>query len=376
MIFQRAIRRELLNTVGAVFTILFTIVMTVILIRILGDAAAGKIAPTDVAAMLGFASLGYLPVIISLTAFIAVLMVVSRSYQDSEMVVWLASGLSLRQWVGPVLGVGMPMVVITAVLSIWLTPWANRSSAEYKERFQKREDVARVSPGKFQESASGDKMFFVEGVANDLSKVRNIFVREAGQRDSVVSAEEGAIGFSDRGEKTLQLFQGRRYEGAPGTQEIRVVEFERYSLLLSQNERDFGNTTTARALSTVQLIEQPTPPNLSELMWRISIPVMCLLQIFLAIPLGFVNPRRGRALNLSIALLLAITYSNMVGVLQGSIATGRMSLATAYGTLHLSVFLLSLLLLYWRDNTNSRWHPARLLGSIRHLIASPGGASA
>nr|NDG07613.1 LptF/LptG family permease [Oxalobacteraceae bacterium] len=139
MIFQRAIRRELLNTVGAVFTILFTIVMTVILIRILGDAAAGKIAPTDVAAMLGFASLGYLPVIISLTAFIAVLMVVSRSYQDSEMVVWLASGLSLRQWVGPVLGVGMPMVVITAVLSIWLTPWANRSSAEYKERFQKRE---------------------------------------------------------------------------------------------------------------------------------------------------------------------------------------------------------------------------------------------
>jgi lipopolysaccharide export system permease protein len=147
-------------------------------------------------------------------------------------------------------------------------------------------------------------------------------------------------------------------------------------LLLSQNERDFGNTTTARALSTVQLIEQPTPPNLSELMWRISIPVMCLLQIFLAIPLGFVNPRRGRALNLSIALLLAITYSNMVGVLQGSIATGRMSLATAYGALHLSVFLLSLLLLYWRDNTNSRWHPARLLGSIRHLIASPGGASA
>jgi lipopolysaccharide export system permease protein len=44
MIFQRAIRRELLNTVGAVFTALFTIVMTVMLIRILGDAAVGKIA--------------------------------------------------------------------------------------------------------------------------------------------------------------------------------------------------------------------------------------------------------------------------------------------------------------------------------------------
>jgi lipopolysaccharide export system permease protein len=111
MIFQRAIRRELLNTVGAVFTVLFTIVMTVMLIRILGDAASGKIAPKDVAAMLGFAALGYLPVIISLTAFIAVLMVVARSYQDSEMVVWLASGASLTQWIRPVLSVGMPMVL-------------------------------------------------------------------------------------------------------------------------------------------------------------------------------------------------------------------------------------------------------------------------
>ena len=51
MIFQRAIRRELLNTVGAVFTALFTIVITVMLIRILGDAAAGKVASTDVAVL-------------------------------------------------------------------------------------------------------------------------------------------------------------------------------------------------------------------------------------------------------------------------------------------------------------------------------------
>jgi lipopolysaccharide export system permease protein len=376
MIFQRAIRRELLNTVGAVFTALFTIVMTVMLIRILGDAAVGKIAPNDVAAMLGFASLGYLPVIISLTAFIAVLTVVARSYQDSEMVVWLASGLSLRQWIGPVLGIGVPMVLMTAVLSIWLTPWANRNSTEYKERFQQREDVARVSPGKFQESASGDKMFFVEGVADDLSKVKNVFVREAGQRDGVVSAEEGTISVSDTGEKTLQLFRGRRYEGAPGTLEIRVIEFERYVLVLSHSERGLASSKAARSLTTLQLIEEPTPANLSELLWRASIPVMCLLQMLIAIPLGIVNPRRGRGLNLMIALLLAITYSNVVGILQGSVAGGRVSFSMAFWLLHLSVFLLSLLLLYWRDNTNSRWHPARLVGSLRNLFLSLRGASA
>ena len=97
MIFQRAIRLELLNTTGAVFTTLFTIVITVMLIRILGDAAAGKVASADVVALLGFSTLNYLPVILTLTIFIAVLSVVARSYQDSEMVVWFASGLSLMQ---------------------------------------------------------------------------------------------------------------------------------------------------------------------------------------------------------------------------------------------------------------------------------------
>ena len=368
MIFQRAIRRELLQTVGAVFTTLFTIVITVMLIRILGDAAAGKIAPTDVAAMLGFASLGYLPVILSMTAFISVLQVVARSYQDSEMVVWFASGVSLTRWVRPVLTVGAPLVIMTAVLSIWLTPWANRSAAEYKERFQRREDIARVSPGKFQESSSGDKIFFVEGVANDASKVSNVFVREHGNRDTVVAAEEGTMEVSPDGQRKLELFRGRRYDGAPGDKDFRTVEFRKYSVLMSSSDTELRENTAARSLTTRQLVELPTPANLAELLWRIAIPLMCVLQMLLAVPLGFVNPRRGRGLNLMIALLLAITYNNLIGVLQGGVATGRMRFGMSWWPIHVAVLLLVVLLFFWRNNTNSRWHPARLLGLLRGAL--------
>jgi lipopolysaccharide export system permease protein len=302
-------------------------------------------------------------------------MVVSRSYQDSEMAVWLASGVSLRQWVVPILKVGMPMVIMTAVLSIWLTPWANRNSADYKERFRQREDIARVAPGKFQESAGGDKMFFVEGVTNDLTKLRNIFVREAGARDSVVAAEEGAIRVDENGQKTLQLLRGHRYETVPNAQEVRIIEFDRYSVVLSQSERDVEGNKMARSLSTLQLLEQPTNANLSELLWRFSMPLVCFLQILLAIPLGFVNPRRGRGLNLSIAFLAAITYLNTVGVLQGSVSSGKISFLMAFSSIHGSVFILSVLLLYWRDNTNSRWHPARVLSSVRRFSLGLRGAT-
>ncbi len=368
MIFQRAIRRELLNTVGAVFTALFTIVITVMLIRILGDAAAGKVASADVAALMGFASLGYLPVIISLTAFVSVLLVVARTYQDSEMVVWFASGLSLTRWITPVLRVGIPIVIVVALLSLWLAPWANRSYAEYKERFRNREDISRVSPGKFQESANGDKLFFVEGLADDSSHVKNIFVRQAGRRDSVVVAEQGTIRFDANGDKLLELEKGRRYDGAPGSDDFRTIEFQRYTVVIAPNTRELRDNKSSKVMPTLALIAEPTRANQAELLWRIAVPLVCLLQMLLAIPLGFVNPRRGRTLNLMIALLLAVTYNNMSGIMQANVSSGKIAFGLAWWPLHLMAALLIALLFFWRNNTNSRWHPARLLAKLRRAV--------
>ena len=143
MIFHRALRRELVSTGGAVFMTLFSITITVMLIRILGQAAGGKIASEDVVALIGFAALNYLPVILILTGFVSVLLVITRSYQDSEMVVWFASGVSLTRWIRPVLRFGIPIIVMTSALSFTVTPWANRQSAEFRERFEKRNDVSK-----------------------------------------------------------------------------------------------------------------------------------------------------------------------------------------------------------------------------------------
>ena len=107
MIFHRALQRELASAAGATFTVLFSISVTWTLITILGKAAGGKVASEDVIALLAFAALNYLPTVLILTSFISVLMVVTRSYRESEMVVWFASGLSLTRWIRPVLTFGM-----------------------------------------------------------------------------------------------------------------------------------------------------------------------------------------------------------------------------------------------------------------------------
>ncbi len=366
MIFQRALRRDLLNTAGAVFTTLFTITITVMLIRILGQAAGGKIASADVIALIGFSALNYLPIILNLAGFMSVLLVVTRSYQDSEMVVWFASGLSLSRWITPVLMFSLPIVIMTALLSFFLTPWSNQQSAVYKERYANREDIARVSPGKFQESSSSNRVFFVEGVAGDATKVRNIFVSSVRNgKTSVVVAKEGTVEIDPNGDKFLVMHQGRRYDGVPTQSDFQLMEFDRYGVLVASKSSALVGDTSARALTTRELLRTRNNFNDSELLWRVSLPLMGVLLMLLAIPLGFVNPRGGRSANLLIALFLFVFYSNMLSYAQATVVQGRSSLMLAWWPVHLVALLVVVIFFSWRLKVNSRYHPLVVWAMIK-----------
>ncbi|MEB0010990.1 LPS export ABC transporter permease LptF [Glaciimonas sp. Gout2] len=367
MIFQRALRRELLSTAGAVFTTLFTITITVMLIKILGQAAGGQIASADVIALIGFQALNYLPIILILTGYISVLLVVTRSYQDSEMVVWFASGLSLTRWIKPVLLFGLPIVVLTALLSFVATPWANTQSAEYRERFEKREDLSKVSPGKFQESSTGNRIFFVEGFSGDSNKVKNVFINTQTEgKNSIVIAKEGTIEQDKKGDKFLILSQGRRYDSVSTQSDFRIMEFERYGTLVASESQALSGDKSSRALPTIALLKTPNNFNMGELLWRMSLPMMALCLMLLAIPLSFVNPRVGRSASLIIALLLFVTYSNMVSFFQATVVQGRLSFLTALWPVHVVVLGLILFLFSWRLKVNSRYHPLVVWSAIKH----------
>jgi len=369
MIFERALRRELVSTAGAVFTTLFTITLTVMLIKILGQAAGGQVSSQDVVALIGFQSLNYLPIILILTGFISVLLVVTRSYQDSEMVVWFSAGLSLTRWVKPVLLFGWPIVLLTGVLSFVATPWANEQSAQFRERFEKREDIARVSPGKFQESATANRIFFVEGVSGDASKVKNIFVNTFQDgKNSVVVAKEGEMEVDKDGEKFVIMNKGRRYDGMPSQPDFQLIEFERYGLLVANQSQAAAGDKSAKALQTWDLLAQDNGFSRGELLWRVALPLMAVLLMLLAIPLAFVNPRAGRSIGLLVALLLFVVYSNTISVFQAAVVQNRMSLLVGWWPVHILVLLLVVALFAWRLTVNSRYHPQVMWACVRRSM--------
>ena len=216
MIFQRAIRREFTQSAAGVFIALFAILLTTQLIRLLGEAAEGSIAPEAVVALLGFSAMNYIPTLLSLASFIAILLALSRSYRDSEMVVWFSCGVSLAAWVRPVLVFIAPLVVAIAALSFFVSPWALSQSAEYRGNLETRRDAGQATPGAFQESSSGERVIFVEGVADDESHVKNVFVSSVqNQRLGVTMAATGHQEIAENGDRFIVLENGRRYEMQP-----------------------------------------------------------------------------------------------------------------------------------------------------------------
>lgn len=378
MIFRRALQRELAASAGATFTVLFTILVTWTLISVLGKAAGGRVASSDVLALIMFAMLNYLPTVLSLTSFISVLVVVTRSYRDSEMVVWFASGLSLVRWIRPVLTFALPLVILTGALSLFVTPWAKMKSTEFIQRFEKREDLKKVSPGQFKESSSSNRVFFVEGVSGESTVVQNVFVNTVeGKLSTVVVAKEGVIEGDGAGGQFLVLKNGRRYQGTPGQADFQSMEFERYSMRVSSRAVVTGTNLAPNAMSTQALLAAPAPATRGELLARIGAPIACLLLTLLAIPLGFVNPRAGSAANLIIALLIFITYTNLVSISQASVAKGRLDFAMAWWPLHLVVALWVLGMFAWRLNVNHRYHPKVMWAAFKRTrVRAPAGAPA
>lgn len=349
MIFRNALLRELATLAIATFLVLLGIVVTMLLVRLLGQAASGAIATSGVAALMGFAIIQYLPVLFSLTLFISVLMALTRSYRDSEMVVWFSCGLSLMNWIRPVLLFATPIVLIIALLSTVLSPWAVSHSEELRRRMDSRSDVSQVSPGVFRESRQAQRVYFVEEVSGAENLVANVFVSSVQHgKQGVMVAARGYQETAPNGDRFLVLLNGRRYEGEPGSADYRVYEFERYAMRVEMFEGRAPRAPTTKALPTPELVREPTPRNLAELSWRIGLPASALILTLLAIPLSFVNPRAGRSMNLVLALLIYMVYSNLLSITQASIAQSRISLPAGVLGVHAGMLAILVLLFYRR----------------------------
>ncbi len=350
MLFDSTLRRDLARSFGATLVVILTIVLTMMLIRTLGQAALGRIAPQDVVLLLGYSALGHLSTMLALSLFIAVVATLGRMYRDSEMAIWFASGVGLARFVRPVLRTAWPVLLVIALLSVFVWPWVNQRALELRTRFEGRSDLSRVAPGTFQTSSDGRRTFFIDRDSSDSTTGRNVFILTTTEHgEAVTTARSGHIEVRD-GERTLVLERGQRNEEDSRSGEHTISRFHTYTLSSGEKVRETSEQRPPKARHTWELIQQPTGPFQGELAWRLGLAFGAGNLLLLGVGLAYTNPRRGGNWNLLFALLAFVVYYNVINLSQAWVAGGRIGLGTALLLAHGGALALALGLLRWRDH--------------------------
>jgi lipopolysaccharide export system permease protein len=348
MIFKRSLQQELLQTAIGAFAVLFGIVIAQRITYYIGIAANGSIASNAINTLLGFSMLKFLPMLLSLTLFLAVLLTLTRQHRDSEMIIWFSSGIGLTKWIKPVLTFATPIIVLIGFLTLFVTPWATSKSGEYKTQLQRQDELATITPGVFKESKSADRIYFIESFDKLGYEVKNIFIQSMQhQRLGIIVASKGHRETMPNRDNFLIMEKGRRYEGKPGTAEFSSTTFERYAIRLESKEAKEKPPIVIQAIPSSALLQERNASNNAEIQGRIATPISALILVLLAIPLSFVDPRSGRSGNMMMAVLIFIIYNNLISIAQAWIGQGRLAGVAGLWPVH-AIFLALTIYMFYR----------------------------
>ena len=352
MLFKTSLTKELFYTSLATILILSGVVIAQRSVYIFRLAAKGIIPNDAIDTVLVFNLLKHLPLLLSLTIFLTVLITLTRWYKDSEMVIWFSSGLGLTNLIKPIIIFSLPIIILIGSLSLYISPWAVYKAEQFKKGLKSRDELATITPGIFKESKSDNRIFYVEGFSELGNIVKNIFVQSIQNgKVGVIIANEGERIENKRGENYIVMKEGRRYEGQSNSQEFSTTYFTEYGVLIEKEARkiiSIGEVYEAK--STLELLASDSSRYKAELYWRISLPISALLLVFLAIPLSVINPRSGRSVNIIMALLLFVIYNNLLGVSHSIVSIGNIKIWYGLWPVHLFFATIAFYLLYRRTS--------------------------
>ena len=363
MLFHSSLRKELARSFGATLVVLVTVVMTTVLIRTLGEASRGNFNPSDVMIVMGFTVLSDMPTILSMCLFIAILSVLNRMFRDSEMVIWFGSGRGLSSLIKPLVRFAWPIWIVIFTLAFFILPWALGRIEDYRDQYEKRGDLARIEPGQFQESASGDRVFFIEKSTSGSLVGSNVFIATSeGPKETVTSAQSGHIETTGA-DRFLILQNGQRMEKSANNKDLLVSFFETYGARVGADDQSARSYVPTNSISTVALLQSPSNAHWAELSWRAGLTLASFNLVFIALATAGVNPRVGRSANLGFAFMIFIFYFNLLVLGKSWIQAGQVHFALYLTALHAGALLLGLSLLFKRHhNWVLRWPRPRSAG--------------
>lgn len=348
MIIYRYLTREILLTMLTVAGVVLVIAVGWRFSGYLREAASGNITQDILFLIMFYRLPGFLELIMPLSFFLGIMIAYGRLYVDSEMVILEACGMSPARLVWITMLLAAPIMLLTAGTSLWLKP---TGEAQLEQLFRGQRGLTEfdtLAPGRFQMLSSGRRVTYTEKLDAD-GDLENVFITElkdqqaTGPKEAIVIMASSGSQVVDKetGNRFLLLKNGTRYSGIPGKTDYQVIEYEGYGQLLAK-EHTTERRRRRTAIPTIELWQDPTPRNFSELQWRVSIFLLVPILGLMAVPLSRVNPRQGRFSRLAPGLALSFLYVLLLSAMRAAIEKGQLPLTVGLWWVHLVFLALSL----------------------------------
>jgi lipopolysaccharide export system permease protein len=346
-ILAKYLMRQVLMLLVAVFIVIGLVVFGNQLVLVFKESIQQNIFIADLMPIIGFKMIRDVPLILSLSLFLAIIIAVSKLYKDSEAIVMNSLGVGDKHFMMFI----QPVVILIFIFILFLTtiavPWSKDQRSIIMDRSENASEFSFIKEGEFQEFKNGELVFYaskVKTVKGESSQnMQDVFIYAMANNKPVITLATQAQKYTDNSTKSvyLRLKDGTRYYGFPTETNKKILNFDQYDLQIIDGASKQRNNiaTKIEAKPTIDILFSDDVKEIAEWQWRISQPLSVLILSIFGILLGKSSPRGGKNLGVLIGVLVFIVYNNTLLVAKSSLERGDLSPVVGLWWVHLLVLL-------------------------------------
>ncbi|HIF89125.1 MAG TPA: LPS export ABC transporter permease LptF [Candidatus Thioglobus sp.] len=361
------IARYLMRNVSVLFFAMIFIIGLVVFgnqfVLMVKESVRQGILIQELLPLIGFNMIRDVPLIFSLSLFLAIILTVSQLYKSSEAIVLNSLGLGDKHFMLFI----QPVVILATLFVFFLTtsavPWAKEQKNLIVEESKNASEFSFIKEGEFQEFKDGEIVFYASesSTPDDVQEqnMEEIFIYASAKGRPLIVLASEATKYTDPDTRSvyLRLKDGVRYQGIPSSENISILEFDQYDLQIISGEAQESEIvyTKIEGRSTLDLLSEQGNTAAAELQWRFSQPLSVLILSALGVLLGKASPRGGKGIGLLIGVGVFVLYNNGLLMAKGALERGEINAWIGLWWIHLLVIVLIIILYQFRHGNLSTY---------------------
>ena len=298
-----------------------------------------------------------LPVILSLSLFLSIIISISQLYNSSEAIVMNSIGIGDKKFIHLIQPVVIFLFILVFILTIYAVPWAKQQKSYTENETINASEFSFITEGKFESFKNGEIVFYASDSSvinnSNLQNMEEIFIYISKDDRPIIVLASQATKYTESINDSiyLRLRDGIRYEGLPGNENVNILNFDRYDLEIVSGEvqQTLSNFTEIEEKKSIDLILDGGLRSNAEMQWRLSQPISILILSIIGVLLGKTSPRTGKGVNVLIGVIIFMFYYNGLLVGKNSIENGSLNPFLGLLSIHLTLILFMIIFYQFRQ---------------------------